>query len=243
MRPPPTGMDPVGPLRYPPTVQNFQVVHKNALPHGIVAGVVLPGTADPVPEEILARLDPSEQALARALKGFRQAEFVGGRLAAQSAILGLGRPPGPVGAAPRGEPLPPAGITLSISHKRHLAVAMAARADFGALGIDLEALEPPREGIASKVLVPSEREAVQALPEDRRWTGTVVRFAIKEAIYKALAPRLQRYIAFDEAVVIPDTDGTAAVTLQLSAGDAPRHIEARYCWLDRAVLATVRACW
>ena len=168
---------------------------------------------------------------------------MGGRLAAQSAMKALGRRRGPVGRSPHGAPLPPPGVTLSISHKRHLAVAMAARAEFGCLGIDLEELSPERAGIAERVLVEEELAEVRALPVERQWTATVIRFALKEAIYKALAPRLQRYIAFTEAVVRPDTDGTAAVELRLTEDEPPQALDARFAWIDRAVLATVRVQW
>lgn len=221
----------------------FQIVHKDAIPHGIVAGASLPGIADPVPEDVLTRLHPDERAVAETLRGFRQAEFVGGRLAAREAMQALGRRTGPVLRGGRGEPLAPPGVTLSISHKRHLAVAVAARAEFGDLGADLEDLLPEREGIAERVLVAEELEALQALEEDRRWTSTVLRFSVKEAIYKALAPRLQRFIGFEEAVVHPHTDGTAAVTLRLQSGTPPSFLEARFAWLEHSVLATVRVRW
>ena len=221
----------------------FQIVHKDALPHGIVAGVRLPGSADPVAEEVLSRLHPDERALAETLRGYRQAEFVGGRLAARDAMQALGRRTGPVLRGVRGEPVAPPGVSLSVSHKRHLAIAVAARAEFGTLGVDLEALEPEREGIGARVLVPEELQALEALEPARRWTSTVLRFSIKEAIYKALAPRLQRYIGFEEAVVHPATDGTADVRLALKEGDSPRSLDARYAWLDRCVLATVRVRW
>jgi 4'-phosphopantetheinyl transferase EntD len=93
------------------------------------------------------------------------------------------------------------------------------------------------------VLTPSEVEVVEALPEARRWTATLLRFSIKEAIYKALAPRLQRYIDFQEAEVTPATDGRASVRLLLKEGPLPADIEARYSWLEAAVLSTVRARW
>lgn len=236
-------MDPAPGSRYAAPVSHYTIVHKDALPHGIVAGASLPGSADPVPVGVLAQLDPEERALAEAMRGFRQSQFVGGRLAAHAALGALGRGRGPILSGPRGAPLPPPGVALSISHKRHLAVAVAARAEFGTLGVDLEDLAPQRQGIAERVLVPAELAAIAALEEDRRWTATVVRFAIKEAIYKALAPRLQRFIGFDEACVIPDTDGTAEIALSLASGPSPRQVDARFAWLGDAVLATVRAQW
>ena len=98
-------------------------------------------------------------------------------------------------------------------------------------------------GIADKVLRPEERELIARLEEDRQWTATVVRFSMKEAIYKALAPRLQRYIGFEEASISLRTDGTSAVTLHLQDGPEPEWIEGRFAWLDGAVLSSVRVKW
>ncbi len=111
------------------------------------------------------------------------------------------------------------------------------------LGVDLEDLTPERPGIASRILRPEELERIESLPPDRRWTATILRFSIKEAVYKALAPRLQRYIGFEEASVSLRTDGNAEVDLHLTSGPTPAEIEARFTWMDRAVLSTVRVRW
>lgn len=206
-------------------------------------GVALPSDATEPSEEVLAQLHPDELARTRTMRRFRLASFVGGRLAAHAAVRTLGGPFTGIGQSASGAPTPPQGVAVSISHKSHLAVAMAARSELGSLGIDLEDLEPQRPGIASKVLRPEEVAAIEVLSEERRWTATVLRFSLKEAIYKALEPKLGRYIHFDEASVALRTDGTADVTLHLASGPAPVSIDARYTWLDRSVLCSVRARW
>jgi enterobactin synthetase component D len=222
---------------------HYEITLRNALPHGVIAGVDLPGDGGEVPEEVLERLHPDERAFAEHLRGFRRCSYVGGRLAARGALYGLGRAKGPVLSDGRGAPVSPPGTSVSITHKAHRAVAIAARAELGTLGIDLEDLTPERAGIAARVLRPEELAAVEALAPDRRWTATVVRFSLKEAIYKALAPRLKRFIGFEEASVDPGVDGIAKVTLHLTEGPAPLALDARYTWLDQAVLSTVRARW
>ena len=122
-------------------------------------------------------------------------------------------------------------------------LAIAARADLGVLGVDLEELGRPRLHVAKVVLTPTELEVVSRLPPERRWVATLLRFSIKEAIYKALAPRLQRYIGFEEAEVTLRLDGTASVTLSLSQGEAPTSLDVRYHWLDGGFLSSVRARW
>jgi len=236
-------MDPDPPLRYPARVKPYSIVYKDALPHGIVAGVCLPADGAPPSESDMAALHPDERSAARHHRGFRLSSYVGGRLAAHAAVRALGGPFTGIGTGPRGAPVAPAGIALSITHKRTLAIAVAAKSEHGDLGVDLEDLEPPREGIASRVLRPEEQEVISRLPEDRQWTATVLRFSLKEAIYKALAPKLQRYIGFEEASVSLRTDGLAAVTLHLTDGPTPAWIGGRFAWLDQAVLSTVRVEW
>ncbi len=236
-------MDPAHALRYPVSVENYRIVYKDALPHGVVYGVALPEDGSPPDEVALAGLQPEERRLASTLRGFRQSSFVGGRLAAHAAVAALGGTLTPIGIGPRGEPVGPEGLALSITHKRHLAVALVARMELGELGVDLENLAPERPGVAQQVLRPEEQEQVSALLPERQWTATLLRFSIKEAVYKALAPRLRRYIAFHEASVSLRTNGIANVDLYLETGPTPAHMEARFQWLDRSVLSSVRVRW
>ena len=229
--------------RYPRGVKPFSIIHKDAVQHGIVLGVSLPDSSAPVPVEILEQLHPEERTYAENLRGYRQVHWVGGRLAARAAlqILGCGGPP--ILTDPWGAPTSRQDLSISISHKRHMAVALVARHEHGSLGVDLEDLSPTREGIERRVLRSDELEEVQIMPGTRRWTSTLIRFSIKEAIYKALAPKHRRYIDFHEAAVYPQLDGSAKVELHLKAGPVPAQLEARYSWLHRSVLSTVRAKW
>lgn len=218
----------------------FSPAFTTACPFGLVAAVHLPDSPDPVPDGVLNQLPDPERELARTLRAYRQVSFVGGRLALHRAVRVMGRRSGAVLPGEGGMPQLPEGLAASITHKRTLAVALAARDCHGSLGVDLEDLHPPRMGVAPRVLRPEELADVEALPEHRRWTGVVLRFSIKEAIYKALYPHVRRYIDFSEASVKPDTDCRAAVTLHLAQGEGPFEIEARYQWLPGQVLSTVR---
>lgn len=221
----------------------WSVVIREGHPFGMLAGVAMPGELTPVPGEVLDRLHPTERAYAETLRGFHQVQWVGGRLAAAVAVRMLGRRPEPVMADDRGGPRCASGVTLSISHKRTLAVALAARPELGSIGVDVEDLHPPRLLVAPRVLTAAELATVEALPVACQWTAVVTRFAIKEAIYKALAPQLRRYIEFNEAEVVPDPSGLAEVRLKLAEPAEDVKIEARYSWLDERVLAAVRARW
>jgi 4'-phosphopantetheinyl transferase EntD len=210
-----------------------------ALPHGIAAGVHIPASPAPVPTEVLARLHPDERAHATQLGGFRQVQFVGGRLAMGELFAELGLRRVPVLSNEHGAPALPTGVTGSITHKMDLAVAMIARGHPG-LGIDLEETDRDRPGVAARVLRPEELAAVQLLPAERRWRETVIRFSVKEAVYKALHPFLQRYIGFGEVAVWPTPDGIDRVEPHLSPGEGPFAFEARHYWVEDRVLATVR---
>jgi len=206
----------------------------------VLTAVHIPDAPDPVPGEVLDRLDPEEAALARSLRMYRQVQFVGGRLAMRAAFEQIGAAPAPVLSDDRGAPVLPSGLSGSISHKRDLALALVARDSHGTLGVDLEDYAPPRMGIIDRILVEEEQRTVEALAEDRRWIAVLLRFSIKEAIYKALDPFVHRYVDFHEAVVTPDLHGWADVELRLKNGEGPFDVEARYEWLHGRIVTSVR---
>ncbi len=219
----------------------FSLAYHHATAHGLVAAVHLPDAPDPVPEAVLAELHPAEAEHARTLRAWRQVSFVGGRRALRLACQQLGlQPPGTL-PDDRGAPTLPDGLVGSVSHKRALAVALVCRDHGETVGIDLEDYGPARPGIAPRVLTPREQAAVDALAtEERRWLATLLRFSMKEAVYKALDPWVRRYVGFHEAEVDPDTDGGAVVQLQLAEGEGPFAVDARYDWLHGRLLTSVR---
>ena len=210
-----------------------------ALPHGIAAGVHLPAGSAPVPTEVLAQLHPDERALARTMGGFRQIQFVGGRLALGQLFAELGVRRSAVVSNAHGAPQLPAGLVGSVTHKSELAIAMLCRGTHR-LGIDLEDTDRDRPGVARRVLRAEELAAVEALPPDRQWRDTALRFSTKEAVYKALHPFLERYIGFGEVAVWPSPDGVDRVEPFLGPGEGPFHFDARHYWVDSRVLTTVR---
>ena len=67
--------------------------------------------------------------------------------------------------------------------------------------------------------------AIDALPPELRWRGVVARFSIKESIYKAIDPFVQRYVGFKEAHVELGDEASpvreARVRLSLAQGEGP----------------------
>lgn len=194
-----------------------------ALAHGACVIVELADV-----DAALAALAPAEQRCAAELGPVRRRDYVAGRtaihlaLASDAAIL----------SDDRGAPVLPPGWVGSISHKAGVAAALIAPAGAGHIGVDLELAAAPRADIARRVLTPREQAALAG-----GGRGVTLRFAIKEAIYKAIDPYVRRYVGFTEVELDLDAAGGAvAVTTAL-----PFAIEAT--WREHAGhwLATARA--
>ena len=183
-------------------------------------------------EAALASLPPDEQDRACELAQLRRCDYVAGRTALHLALAPSGDRGAPILSDDRGAPILPAGWVGSVSHKGARAAALVAPAGEGHVGIDLELAAPPRQDIARRILTPREQVA---LPD--RGRAVTLRFAIKEAIYKAIDPYVRRYVGFTEVEVELDLAGDGvAVTTAL-----PFAIEAT--WREHAGhwLATARA--
>ena len=212
----------------------FDEAFVRTTPFGVLSGMHLPDTADAAAHEAL---HPDERAHVATLGARRHAEWIGGRLAFWRAAAELGIPRGSLRTGERGQPVLPEGLAGSISHKSALAVALVARADAGTLGVDLEALSPARPTIADIAMRADERAVLERIPEPERWRALVLAFAVKEALYKALHPRVGRYVRYDEAAVI--FEGEPTIRLHLDGG-ATFHTEVLVEPVDGHVLACVR---
>jgi phosphopantetheine--protein transferase-like protein len=180
----------------------------------------------------------------------RRPTWIAGRVAMHAALMDLGLDASPILATQRGAPELPAGVTGSISHKRTLAVALAARLLDGlSLGVDIEPIpaipasltEPSwdnRPDISSRVMTPEELSVLATVPDSLRRREIVLHFSIKEALYKAINPLIGRYVSFQEATVLPASDGSVVVNLTLTKHEGPFHVEARWSEIDGHLLTT-----
>ena len=230
-------------IRYAVCVNPFSTAFTRGLPHGILAAVHLPNSSDEIPESILHRLHADERSHAMELSGKRRNEWIGGRIAAKVAARSIGVELPALLSDNFGAPQAPRALSVSIAHKDRLAVALVARRTHGIVGVDFEQIGRDRRDIAPKVLTPAEHEEILKLREDRQWTAILLRFAIKEAIYKALAPRMKRFIAFNEAEISDLANGSATVRLRLDGETTPDDIEVNYDWIADGVIATARVRW
>ncbi len=135
----------------------------------------------------------------------------------------------------RGAPVVPAGFLGSISHKSDIAVALVTPHEEGstellehagprragvAIGIDIEQRFMGKHDISSHVLTERELSELSGMPQTARGEQVMLRFSLKESIYKAIDPFLHRFVGFEEMEVEPLVNGDAVVRPRLKTGDA-----------------------
>jgi len=210
------------PLNFPPPdAAPFSVVWQAQSPFGPCVGVAIPSDARTF--ELPAALAPEERAFAAASSPARARTFVAGRVALRAAFAAASLPAPPaVLTGAQGQPLLPASAWGSISHKHNLAVAVAAPAEGrGGLGIDLEAAAPGAVDIAKRVLLPDELERLHTLPPEARARQTRMAFCVKEALYKAVHPLVDRFFGFHEGRVALPFDAAGQSFLAVHAEAFP----------------------
>lgn len=210
------------------------------LPHGRCVGVRLPEAPGVVEALAEAALLPQERAFAATLGAVRRRTWTGGRIALRQALVREGIDAPPVLADGRGAPALPPGVAGSISHKEDMAVALVAREPGAKLGVDVERDAPGKLDISKKVLTDEELAELARLGSTERAREVLLRFSAKEAIYKALDPFVQRYVAFREVAVTPRPDGSAVVTQRLPAAEGPFAMDVRWMRRDGTILTTAR---
>jgi 4'-phosphopantetheinyl transferase EntD len=116
------------------------------------------------------------------------------------------------------------------------------------VGVDLEHRptrhDLSRPSIAHRILTAHELDALSALAHDplAQRDRVILSFAIKEAVYKAIDPTVQRYVRFTEVALHFTDEGTVAVTLllpELASGSLT--VRAHYALDTRWIIATAIA--
>ncbi len=147
----------------------------------------------------------------------RQTEFLAGRICAHEALRRLTGAPLILPVAEDRSPCWPAGVVGSITHGAGWAAAVAARAEhWRGLGLDVEKLLPSTRAdrLAAEILTPAELLGYAELPEAQRALRVTLTFSIKESLFKALYPLVQKRFYFQEAELIQHhADGHARLRL------------------------------
>ncbi|WP_432089860.1 4'-phosphopantetheinyl transferase family protein [Streptomyces sp. NRRL F-5630] len=184
-----------------------------------------------------ATLFPEEEPFVARAVAKRRAEYTTVRACARRALAALGRPPVPLLPGERGAPGWPPGIVGSMTHcPGYSAAAVAPADDWLGLGIDAEENAPLPPGVLDLIALPSDREALAALPpEGPSWDRIL--FSAKESVYKAWFPLARRFLDFTEAELVLSTDGTFAARV-LVAGPV-RELSGRWAAGDGLVVTAV----
>lgn len=140
-----------------------------------------------------------------------------------------------------GRPRVPNGFIGSISHKQTTGVALISTLPPGTengslssptigVGVDIEQSFSRRRNIAKKILTPNELEDLGKLDGVTRDEEVLLRFSLKESVYKAMHPLICQFVGFQEAEIKPHNDGTATVFLNLKSGQQDRFQEVKAHW-------------
>ncbi len=217
-----------------------------SLAWGELSLLFLGGALDePPPGGVVSSLHAHERNCAEAMPARRARTWVGGRVALRRALTACGVPSegvGPVLADERGAPRLPAGLRGSIAHKDAVAAALAARDGGFALGVDVEIAGALAAGLERRILTADEIASLdlQGLDEAARAIERARRFAVKEAVYKAIDPFLGRWVGFLE-VSLRGEAGGYEVQGPDRAGEPRLAIEALALDLGDVVVAVARA--
>ena len=194
---------------------------------GTLVGVSIPSTS---PDDAdLARLLPAELEPLKRYRHTRRGTWVAGRIALVEASTRWIKERSPIINDARGAPILPKGLRGSLSHKNELAIALVSITDTheSHLGIDLERVEKRQEGIAKMILTTKELEEYERLSAASREMFLITRFSLKEAIYKALDPFVQRYVGFHEVELQVDENGKFHPEFNLKQNEGPFSAELR----------------
>jgi len=167
-------------------------------------------------DALAAILPPGVHAACRAIRGGEQALLLpeeaasltsqkdrmrdasgAARHAARGLMVQAGLDVAPVRKTASGAPVWPPGVVGSMAHDDEFAVAAVASAGaFGGLGLDIEPAEPLPEDVAAIVRMPG--DILDGVEEK---LASRLLFAAKEAVYKAIFPRDELILGFEDAVI------------------------------------------
>ncbi len=241
-----------------PSAEPIIVTSEPFIGGGVLGSVGIPprpdtgGSATSVPRSQhalgLAELHAAEQTLVGTMAEAQRTAFIAGRRALRAAMCTVAPELNAVALlrTGRGAPQIPNGFTGSISHKRSRAIALFAPSAGALVGVDLE--ERPKESdagrpsIADRILTGAEREVIRELDPLAHREATLIRFAIKEAVYKSIDPYVHRYVRFTEVELDVHADGRATVRLTLPESSI-REVVVHAHWRleDRWIVAMARS--
>lgn len=176
----------------------------------------------------------------------RQAEFLAGRLCARAALLQLDGTCATPGMGEDRAPIWPAHISGAITHSNGRAGALVAlKSEWQGLGIDLEKLLTTERAqrLAKEILTPDELLRMASVPAEQIALLITLTFSVKESLFKALYPLVQKRFYFEHAEVLSWTP-EGLVRLRLLTDLSPewqqgRELDAQFCLFEGQLLTVV----
>lgn len=135
----------------------------------------------------------------------RQAEFLAGRLCARAALQQLDHLDFIPAIGEDRAPVWPGHISGSITHSTgHAAAIVGHKAQWRGLGMDLEnVLNLERaQRLAGEILTADEMRRMAVLPREQIALLVTLTFSVKESLFKALYPIVQKRFYFEHAEVV-----------------------------------------
>ncbi|RQO49110.1 4'-phosphopantetheinyl transferase [Pseudomonas sp. KBW05] len=147
----------------------------------------------------------------------RQAEFLAGRLCARAALQQLDQLDCIPAIGDDRAPVWPGHISGSITHSTgHAAAIVGHKAQWRGLGMDLENVMPldRAERLAGEILTADELKRMAEVPREQIALLVTLTFSVKESLFKALYPIVQKRFYFEHAEVV-EWNESGAVRLRL----------------------------
>ncbi|WP_338723804.1 4'-phosphopantetheinyl transferase superfamily protein [Pseudomonas tolaasii] len=135
----------------------------------------------------------------------RQAEFLAGRVCARAALQQLDHLDCVPAIGEDRAPVWPAHISGSITHSTgHAAAIVGHKAQWRELGMDLENMLPLEraERLAGEILTAEEMLRMASVPREQVALVVTLTFSVKESLFKALYPIVQKRFYFEHAEVV-----------------------------------------
>lgn len=170
----------------------------------------------------------------------RQAEFLGGRIAAREALAAQGLPGCILGTGEKREPLWPEGWTGSITHSHNVAMAVVFPSRLNlpnGVGLDIESIFDLQllHEIKHSIMDGGEVDLLFSSKTLSFVEGGTLLFSAKESLFKALFYQVGDWFDFDAARLTSFNSEAQIFTLQLTRSLGPHLFAGRqFCGTYRA---------
>lgn len=177
----------------------------------------------------------------------RRGEFLAGRYCAYQALLQLTGDGAMVKRQADGAPSWPKGCVGTISHSDNWVGALVAyQTDYLALGFDIEQRLGDTQGatLAAYLLTPQERLCLSHLPAAQLAFMVTLIFSLKESLFKALYPLVNKRFYFEDAELISWCSQSKTARLRLLSTLSEewlqgQEITGHYCCLDGHIMTLI----